>query len=256
MICFNGCSFTYGEGFTEKEREVYAYPSIVGRQLNTEIYNISKIGSSNYLTFLRSAEAIQSKNYDLVFTQWTALNRLWLFPSPDTEFSTNGNGNSDNECLYDNRGITNGRKEQLMSDLRILNGDYHNILQLVQYCSILDGLASMYNTQSFYVNGILPFTPDLFEQLPYNDLTNELSNYSKELFGFDNRGDDEIISLHAKLLVKLSLVDRSKWVNIYDSFHNNRTDIAPAGHHPGIKSNKWMADEIISFLTKHDDTTI
>jgi len=249
MICFNGCSFTWGEGFTEQERQIYSYPCVVGKHLDEEVYNIAKKGSSNYLTFLRSAEAIQSNKYDIVFTQWTALNRLWLFPSPTTEFFTN-----DNITEYNYNGIyfSKKKKKQLVSDLKILNGDYQNILDLVQYCNILDDLALLYNTPTFYINGLLPWTDELFEKIPFNNLTNELSNYSKELFNFENLDDNEIIAFYEKLLSNLLLIDQNKWINIFDSFIDNVTDNTPEGHHPGIKSNQWMANKIIKFLSEND----
>mgnify|MGYP003339309272 FL=1 len=79
-VCFNGCSFTVGEGFPVDQRENYIYDRILEQTLNFKRANIAVAGSSNYLIFMRSADAILSGDYDCVITQWTALNRLWLCP--------------------------------------------------------------------------------------------------------------------------------------------------------------------------------
>jgi len=83
-VCFNGCSITVGEGFSFEQRDSFIYDRLVSKKFNFESDNIAVAGSSNYKIFMRSAKAIMSGKYDLVVTQWSALNRVWLHPGPET----------------------------------------------------------------------------------------------------------------------------------------------------------------------------
>jgi hypothetical protein len=248
MFCFNGCSFTYGEGFNEAERLKYTYPQLVGNYYDTKVENISVKGSSNYLTFMRSAEAIQSNKFDVVFTQWTALNRLWLFPGPDASFFTNDT----EETPYDYREIhlSKGNKKTFVNTLLMLNGEFQNILDLVSHCQILDSLAKINNTRNYYINGLLPWTDDLFHVDSYDNMYYNFSTYTKQLLDFENRDDGELMSLHRFLSSCLKTLNQKSWVNMFDSINENIVDHTPANHHPGVITNKWVTNKIIKYIGK------
>ena len=88
-VCWNGCSFTVGDGFPIHQRDQYIYDRLVSKQFGFESTNISVSGSSNLEIFKRSAQAILNKEHDIVITQWSALNRLRLHPGPDCSFVLN-----------------------------------------------------------------------------------------------------------------------------------------------------------------------
>ena len=188
-ICFNGCSFTWGEGFSESDRKLYVYDRLLAKQHNWHSINIAQSGSSNHNIFLRSAAAIQEKSYDIVFTQWSALNRIWLSPGPETFYFIN-----DNKCKdYNYRDIYINQKDKkkLNELLLVLNHDYQNILYLITYCTILEQLGQANSTKVIFINGLLPWQNDLI--LPLTDnLANSLSEYSKSILDFDNRNDEEM----------------------------------------------------------------
>jgi len=95
QACFNGCSFTVGEGFPPEQRDEHIYDRLVSRHYFFKAENIAVGGSSNYTIFMRSCQALLSGQYDIVFTQWSALNRIWLHPGPDVAFFTNDRKYSD-----------------------------------------------------------------------------------------------------------------------------------------------------------------
>jgi hypothetical protein len=243
-VCFNGCSFTVGEGFPLELRDNYIYDRLVSKDYNFQSSNIAKGGSSNYRIFLRSAKAIMSKQYDIVFTQWTALNRIWFYPGPDTEYFIN---DGLKEYRYRDFYLNTKEKTKLENTLRILNHDYQNIFDLVDYCQILNQLAKHNSTLVVHINGLVPWTNDLMIK-DIGNLKETLSPYTQSILDFDQRDDDEIIKYLRELQKKFSELDLSNWVNIFDSFIDHEIDIGPEGHHPGPNSHRWMADQVINYL--------
>lgn len=244
-VCFNGCSFTVGEGFDKNNRK-YVYDRLLTDKFGFDSTNIALSGSSNYTIFMRSADAIIKGSYDLVFVQWSMLNRIWLSPGPNCYYFLN-----DGFQTFKYRELSLSAKEKLRFDntLLMMNHDYQNIFDLIDYCGILNEL-SRNKTNLIHINGLVPWSQDLAMPLEVNSLANFLSDYSKQLLDFDNRTDEEIIKYFAALQNKFNELDTSNWVNIFESFGENAIDVGPLGHHPGIKSHQWMADQIAVFLNE------
>ena len=244
--CFNGCSLTYGKGLTEKIRKQCNYPGLVAEEYNFNLTNISISGSSNYTIFMRSTEAILSGKYDIIFTQWSALNRHWLSPGPDTYFFLNDENHND----FKYRDFYLSPKETLTfkKTFLVMNHDYQNIFDLVDYCKNLKALADYKSTKIVFINGLVPWKDDLIKST-VNNLETDLSDYTKSILDFDNRDDEEIVLYFNKLKQKFSELDQARWVNLFESFHHNIIDVNSDGHHPGIKSHALMADKISTYLT-------
>lgn len=243
-VCFNGCSFTVGEGFDIDQREVYIYDRLLEKKFQFNRTNIAYGGSSNYTIFMRSAQAILAGEYDVLVTQWTAMNRLWLYPGPDTEFFVNDYRGTDYN--YRHIYINAKDKKKLKDTLLVLNGDYHNILYLITFTRILTTMAQTNSIKLVFVNGLVPWQNDLVTPLT-TDLSSSLSEYSKQILDFDNRNDSEIIKFFQNLQQSANNLDLSLWVNPFNSWKSNIIDVCPQGHHPGIQSHKWMAD----LVSKH-----
>jgi hypothetical protein len=244
-ICFNGCSFTVGEGFLEHNRDEYVYDRLTCNKLGAERKNIAVEGSSNLLIFQRSANEIINGDSNIVFSQWSALNRLWLFPGPDCCISLKDE--KDKNFSYRNIYIDKKKLNDLKDVFLILNHDYQNILDLCLYVNVLDNLGKLYNKKVYHINGLVPWTDDLID---YNseDLFNSISEYTREILDFGSRDDCELIIFFDKLQTEVQKLNRSNWVNMFQSWQQNTLDVGPLGHHPGIQSHQWMADKIINFL--------
>jgi hypothetical protein len=243
--CFNGCSFTAGEGFSVETRDTYIYDRLVARHYSFESENIAVGGSSNYKIFMRSCQALLSNEYDIIFTQWSVLNRIWLSPGPDSVFFINDLKHPDFQ--YRNIYLSKKEKDRLRDVLQLLNHDYQNILDLVDYCHVLENLAKNSKTKIVFINGLVPWANDLIQPIG-NNLDKSLSEYTKSILDFDLRDDDEIIRFFTVLQEKMLTLDQKYWVNIFNSFQSNVVDVGPEGHHPGVKSHQQMADQIINYI--------
>jgi hypothetical protein len=244
-LCFNGCSLTVGEGFPEHQRPKFIYNHLVSQALDAEHDNIAKGGSSNYIIFMRSAEAILTGAYDIVVTQWSALNRLWLYPGPDCSFFINDVKNK--EFNYKELHLSARDKKKICDTIKLLNHDYANIIDLINYCKILNKLAETNTTKNVFVNGLVPWCDDLTRPLGPN-LETSLSEYTKSILDHESRDDVETIKFFTQLQEKFTELDQTKWVNLFDSFDSISTDVGPEGHHPGINSHQLMADKIINYI--------
>lgn len=247
-VCFNGCSLTAGEGFPVEQRSDFIYDRLVAQQFNLGHTNIAQAGSSNYTIFMRSAQALLSRKYDIVFTQWTALNRLWLFPGPDSVFYTNDSHQPDFQ--YRDIYLSKSEKQKFKDTVLLLNHDWQNILDLIDYCKILVKLANN-NTRVVFINGLVPWQNDLIKPLT-DDLSASLSDYTKSILDFDQRDDAEIVKFFQQLQSKFSELDKNLWVNLFDAFTDNATDIGPEGHHPGANSHRWLADQVSNYITERE----
>lgn len=248
-VCWNGCSFTVGEGFAEHQRDQYIYDQLVSKKFGFDSTNIAVGGSSNLEIFKRSAHAILDNRYDIVITQWSALNRLWLYPGPDCYFFLNDTRYPD--FKYRDIYIDSSTKTKLKETLLLLNHDYHNILDLISYCCVLECMASATNTRVIFVNGLVPWADDLICSFSTVDIVSQLSNYTKSILDFDNRDDHEVTVLFQRLQNNFKKLNQSLWVNVFDSMQLNTCDTGPEGHHPGILSHQLMADQISKYLTRN-----
>lgn len=248
--CFNGCSFTVGEGFPKEVRHKYIYDQLLSKKFNFNSTNIAISGSSNYTIFMRSADAIQSKKYDIVFTQWSSLHRLSLSPGPETYFSTTDNKYS--KFQYRDIYLSPTEKNHLINTLLLLNHDYQNIFDLIDYCKILTQLCKHNSVKLVFINGLVPWKDDLIKLMNTNDLALSLSDYTKNILEFDKSNDEEIILYFSKLQNKFAELDQTNWANLFQSLISNEIDHGPEGHHPGIGSHQWLADQVSNFLTTND----
>lgn len=247
--CFNGCSFTVGEGFPVEQRDLFVYDRLITKYFNFERTNISIPGSSNYTIFMRSASAIKSKLYDIIFVQWSALNRLWLSPGPDSYFFTNDIKFPD--FRYRDLYLSPAELKNFKNTILLMNHDYQNIFDLIDYVNFLNAMVEKTKTKIIYINGLVPWANDLCSPIG-PDLSKSLSDYSKSILDFDHRDDQEIIKFFSKLQTKFQEIDQKQWVNLFDSFRGNTIDIGPLGHHPGINSHQWMANKIINYIKENN----
>lgn len=244
-VCWNGCSFTAGDGFPENQISTYIYNHLVSQKFSFDSTNQARTGSSNYKIFMKSVESVLSNKYDLIFVQWTALNRLWLYPGPDCEWFVNDRKYPD--FKYRDIYIDSTTSKMIKNSICLLNHDYQNIFDVVDYSCILERLAGS-RSRIVFINGILPWCDDLAQPTNKFMLDQTLSDYTKDLLDFNHRDDQEIVLFLDRLKNKFSQLDPTLWVNLFDSFVKNSVDYGPEGHHPGIKSHQWMADKVSNYL--------
>lgn len=69
MIYCIGDSFTYGEELSN--REIDAYPYVLGRMLNDEVINLGKPATGNYRMVKRAMDVVLNKKPSLVVVGWS-----------------------------------------------------------------------------------------------------------------------------------------------------------------------------------------
>ena len=249
ILC-NGCSFTYGSGFLDHERQEKTWPALLGKKFgeNVHVKNIAYPGSSNLEIFLRTLREVQTNKYDLVAIQWSELRRHWFEPGIDRYYMCAGNpGDFESHWRHKNIYLTKKQRKEFYNTLTMLTGDYKCIVDLATFCQTLIQL-KLPKQQLIFINGLLPWTQDIANPLsPGMDLYKNFSDFSRDLLEFNDHDDSSIIKNHSVLYQSLTPTLKY-WVNFADSWWSNIVDVATEGHHPGPKSHEWLTNRVFSHL--------
>jgi hypothetical protein len=239
-ILVNGCSFTYGDGFLDHERESLSYSGSLAKDLSAEVVNVAVPGSSNLEILLRTLRTTQFQSFDLIVVQWTELRRYWFEPCLGYQYRTASPVDAD---WAHGIHLTKKQRQNFKDQLSMLTGDYKALLDLAYFCQIL---MQYFSNKVIFLNGLLPITTDLISPLPTgnHDMHTHFSDFTKSVLEFDNKSDDDIKKYHAQI-VQAFHPSLNNWANIDNSWKKNIVDHATDGHHPGPKSHRWAADQII-----------
>ena len=241
---FCGCSFTQGVGLKLEKDDINNYSNIIATNFNAATKNLAKGGNSNYNIFMSALSELLNSPPDVLFVQWTALNRLWLYPGPDTELFLGYTVTED--YTYRDIYYTKSEMQKMSDQYHTLNHDYHNLMVLIDYCNILEKVAT--NTKIVFIDGLIPWTKEIYDTTTVNDYSKNLSEYSKQLFEFDLRDDAELNSIFVRLNNHITDAGNSNWVNMFNSMIKQKIDLGNDGSHPGPKSHRLYADMIIKYL--------
>lgn len=246
-VAFTGCSLTRGDGFEMAYLAPEIWPNIIARVFEFNAQNLAISGASNQRIFHTASGAILSGNYDMVFCQWTQLNRLWLSPGPNTWYYLTGDGRDKFE--YGDVVLDLQQKTDLEQTILRLNHEFQNIIELVDYTLILEQLATARGVKIAHVNGQVPWQPDLATADTANDFS-LMSTWTRELLDFDRRDDKEIKKLFQVLHTKFLKLNTHRWINLFDSFYAHMIDQAPQDNYPGPRSHVNMSNLVRNYLKK------
>lgn len=254
LFTFVGCSFTVGVGLDHEKDDSANYTNIVAKKYNAEVNNLSIGGNSNYNIFITALNEILFNAPDKIFVQWSALNRLWVYPGPDTQLALSHTIKED----YNYRDIYYSKKQlqELTNAYHILNHDSERLLNLINYCNILTRINNCHkinNCQIIFINGLVPWTEEISDKNTATNFSDNLSEYSKEILEFDTRNDDELNKFFNKLNVAVTSLDNRYWVNMFNSLQNQAVDVGNDNLHPGIESHHRYADMIIKYIEDNND---
>lgn len=243
---FIGCSFTVGEGLELEKNDLQNYANIVAGYYNAEVTNLSESGNSNYRIFKTALELLLFDKTDVLFVQWSSLNRLWVYPGPNTELLLSLK--IANDYAYRDIFYTKTQLQKLSNHWHYLNHDYGRLLELVDYCLILEQLAKNSATQLVFINGLLPWTSEISSIESVSDFDINLSSYTKELLDFTNRDNLELCELFMQLHNHVAKLNSDLWVNQFDSMAIQSVDVGTDNMHPGPDSHKLFASTVIKHL--------
>jgi hypothetical protein len=240
---FVGCSFTADSGFTPENQPKYHWPHLFCQQTGYQLINYAIGGMSNDEIFLRTIEAVTNSDYDLVVVMWSEVDRKWAY------FSDN---NIDDFTIL-NKGDLKGFNSEsaAASDYTKLhysyfNNRYVNIKQWLQQCLALEKVLKHLKIPFIFAKG---FENDI-NKLNNVTYTNGFNNIGslENLFDFDNRPDDYILSKLKVLQMLVHAQDNTKWVNLIGpSFHSMKVDLADDNKHPGPNTNQDFLNILNNF---------
>jgi len=247
---FTGCSFTAGTGWDTSDHPDF-WINLCCSQLeplkDLEIVNLGQSTASNAEIFKNSVAAIVDHGADIavMFCQWTSMPRysfdvgfeLW----PTHTGITKEARYSHNVIL--NHGVewTRSQLDQLLDPVLTLHHLHREITQVVQYASILTGLAQKFGLRLYHINGQCPWDRDYFVRLPAV-LPDEYTPFTKkDILKIESREDADVFKLYTVLhddYDQAGGVDPAQWVNLYDSMSRNLLDHNQDPQQPGVKSNQ------------------
>lgn len=249
ILC-NGCSFTYGDGFLDTERQSKIWPTLLGKKLGQHavIENLAYSGSSNLEIFLRTLRAINCNDYDLIAVQWTSLRRHWFEPGIDRYYICAGaSGDFLEDWFHKSIYLTKPERKKFFDILTMLTGDFKSVIDLGTFCQTMI-LLKKPNQQLVFINGLVPWRKDIVGPLePKTDLDKHFSQFTKDTLEFDDHSDADILKNHNKLRQMLEPT-LPYWVNFSEPWNSKIIDLATQGHHPGPLSHAWMANKVFDFV--------
>ena len=225
---FNGCSITQGAGFTDGGNDTRIYPNLV----SDDHINDANGGSSNLKIFLHSSKAILDNLADVYIVQWSALHRHWVYPAPDqgimfaeTKLGDSKTREGDPNPLF---------LSKMIAQYQLLNHDYGNIMQLIDFCRILQDQAKSHNVQLLFINGLVTWSDQV--------------DYIKELVRDADSDHDRFVE---QMQNNMELVDWDKWIDPFNNMYERRLDEAEDNLHPGPQTHKQIA-KLIKDKLKYD----
>jgi hypothetical protein len=253
---FAGCSYVSGHGFVDGKSDPNIWPNIIHRESalsEFELVNVSESASSNARIFAECARAMTTLDCAVVFVSWTSMPRYEMDLGLEL-YSTRQSfiPNSPVGTHKLNSGVVpESYLENIKNRWVSLPHLHREIWWLVHYLNTLNALANLTQTQIFFVNGLCPWDDEYFTVKSY-EFPNDLSNFTKNLIGIDNRSDEEINKLY-KLIHEeyqsLGGIQDKLWLNLYDSIRDNLKDFAIDGIHPGPKTNRKIANKFLPLIS-------
>ena len=212
---FNGCSITAGHGFAHGEIDDRIYTNLVAKNS----INDASGGSSNLKIFLHSSKAIVDNLADIYVVQWSSVHRHWVYPAPDKGIYIGTAA----KRIYNH----DAADDKFITQYQLRNGNYSNIMQLIDFCRILQDQASSHQAKLIFVNGLVNWSNN--------------QDWMAKLVEDASSDHDRFIEI---LQNNMELVDWDLWINPWNSIYDSKLDVAEDGLHPGPLTHKHIADQI------------
>jgi len=253
---FVGCSYTAGKGFELEKQQPELWVNLLHKRIpeinRTELINNGESGASNEKIFQNAVDSIVTFSPEYAFVQWTGSPRYNVNLGLET-YQTNQyfsfDGHVHNHTLhsvsYSDSYLTNIRDRFLS-----LHHPHSGIVDIIKYTNILISLANLTGTRIFFINGLCPWDNNYFLKLT-DTFPNNYTPYTKKLIETDTRDDSEAFLLYEKVhndYAQAGSIQESHWVNLYNSFNQNKVDTNNDNTHPGIKSNQLYLSILEDFL--------
>lgn len=251
---FAGCSFTSGAGFIKEKNEPTLWVNLLHSSMfaHTTKLNVSKGGRTNSGIFQDTVKALVEYPVEYAFIEWTSMPRYELelgFELYDTRQCFTPSGPTRDHNLHNikySKKYLNSLKDRFTA----LSHDCYEIKNLLEYTNTITKLCQLTDTRVFFINGLCPWDRDFFVK-KVNVLPDQYTKYTQDILNSKTRDDDEVFKLYSKMhdqFASVGGINKSLWLNLYDSMLRTRIDVNDDKMHPGIKSNQQYFELFASIL--------
>lgn len=244
-IAFFGGSVPAGIGFSEEKRSKFIYPNLIANH-EFEVVNCSEPGSSNYEIFLSCCNFLANNYSDIIVVEWNTFHRWWFYPKFDFKlFISAAEVPTIDEKLRNELGLSDSDLRRFQKYLITLSSDYKSIIDLLDYCYVLQDYAKTKNIKIMMLNGNTPWTENIFQN-PKNikDIFLESDDFTKNVLDFENLNDNEILQWWSKIYQKYEKINLNNWMCFSENLSNFQIDSLPDGH-PGPLSHEIYAEKLL-----------
>lgn len=254
---FVGCSFTSGKGFDLEKDEpglwVNRVHSTNSHLQKTNLVNHGVSGASNSEIFYNAVSGLVNFTPKYMFVQWTRSPRYRVQLGVESYVASQYFG-MDGEVFDHNLhsiNYTAGYLEDVRNRFLSLHHPQGGIVEIIKYTNTLINLSKTTNTKVFFINGLCPWDDQFFNKINGNT-PSDYTKYTQYLLDSNTRSDQEVFTLYNKIHNEYSQagsIQEQYWINLYNSFTDNKIDVNNDNTHPGIKSNQLYFDIVNQFLT-------
>jgi hypothetical protein len=273
IVVFAGDSFTAGNGWKDigpeqsKVVEVkdceHLWVNLCHRNINTfqsmDLLNLGQGGASNTEIFENVIDAISVHNNRIAYVicQWTSMPRynfdagFELWPTQEKLQLVPGRSEFG---IGLNRGVSWSRDylNDLLNRFLALHHLHGEIVKVVRYTNIIDRLCCDFGIRAIFVNGLCPWDKNYFDVMPEGTMPVNYTEFTKtEILNIDTRDDQDIFKLYYQAHQDYSNaggINSNNWINLYNSFRDQKLDTNYDNLHPGKLSNQLYFQQIKNFL--------
>lgn len=242
---FVGSSLTRGVGLIGEDNNPNNYSKLVSDYYDATVKNLSSAGNPVDNVFLSALHEILFSPPDVIFVKFNLFHRYRVSPAPGIHLSALYR---DESFTYRDMVISARNFRKFTEMYELLNHDYEFLFKIIRYVNILEKAAES-KCKIFFINGYIPWTPDLFTIDSLNNMHDNFSCFTKDLLEFDNSTDDEIKANFLRLHNELMAMNQQAWVNLFSQLvGKHQIDNGTDDTHPGEETHKKLAQLIIDGL--------
>lgn len=231
-ILVAGCSISSGWGFELEKQDPQIWPNLVAKEFDAEIVNVAQTASSNYDIFLQTLLAQQYDNYDVTLVQWTGLDRITLSSGLDSLIILNNIDPANRSAIFQH--VSPEDLRTFSRVMTVINNMWKAFADLSRMTQIL----SRRSSNTYFINGNLPWTTDFF----YNPGHDPFTNF---LLSIDT--DHKLVRDQIDLIKQNLKADH--WINLAHGWQYSKLDsVSATDIHAGPTSHQFYSQQVINFL--------
>jgi hypothetical protein len=235
MIYTNGCSFTYGDELSDPS---LAWPYLLAKKLNVEVFNDAVSGGTNYRTVYRTTKNIK-EDYELYVIAWTS-NARHTYYKADNNFEINFNPQLVNK-LYGNEKFYS----QWGKDLYLhWHNELYSFKMWLQQIIHLQAVFEKFNKKFLMIN-TMPNNLDSW-LAPRQQFVNAV----RSLVNFNLMSNEQIFAEYDEINYYVSCINKEnyyKWNEFSITSLTDQFAVGPYGHLLE-EGHEYISNSIYNYL--------